>query len=648
MRSGLLLVVPPSMHAYHLPLVFVVLAACVGLGVSGLAMVFSMAPGWREERLLALIGGSAALYSVFDIVSYVPDVSMQLRVTLGDISLTTGALHIAVWTVYAARRRGSAFTILDRVVLAALAILGVLGLVPGLAYSPQEKLREVGWLGVRYYDPTTTVWGEVAYAVFAAALIATFVRVVNDKRRGLPRARLSAWVLGVITVGALNDMLAASGWYDGPNLLGISFAVTLGLLGFSITRRFVASATLLESLKRELESRVEERTEKLAEAQAALVRAERMGALGQLSAGVAHEINNPLSAILGNLQFLKRTLTKQGTFQAVSGAVDDSLVATERIKRIVHRLLDASRAAAHDEVTSAACRVAVAARGAVRVAESMREPRVKLELDVPDSLCVRGERYMLEQVLTNLLVNAYQAIPEGRAGLVRLSVEQRAERVEITLKDDGVGMSAETRQRLFEPFYTTKPLGKGTGLGLAVSAGLVHAMRGSLTFESAEGAGTEARLSLLPAAEASEEPASETTLPPLRQRLLFVDDDDVVRRATQRTLSRAFDVVLANGVQSALDTLDADSIDVIVCDVMMPDGGGEALYTKLRLARPNLAQRMLFLTGGVMMPHAQEFLAHQPQPVLTKPLELVRLLQAVAELGPPPSSGDSLVLRSLG
>jgi signal transduction histidine kinase/CheY-like chemotaxis protein len=627
------------MPPYNLALIFVVLAATVGVVVAVLALVFSMAPGWREERLLALIGGSAALFSVFDVVTYVPGVSMHLRVTLGDISITVGAVHIAVWILYSARQRGEPLRALDRAILGVLALPAIGGIVPGLAYSTREEVRYVRWLGVRYYDPAPTSWGDLAFLLFAGALLVTFGRVVLDYRRGLPRARLSAWVLGAITIGATNDMLATSGVYGGPNLLGASFVVTLGLLGLSITRRFVGSAALLESLKRELESRVEERTQKLAEAQAALVRAERLGALGQLSAGVAHEINNPLSAILGNLQFLRRTLVKRPDFQEFSGALDDSLVAIERIKRIVRRLLDASRAAAHDPVTNASCRLALAARGAVRVAESMRQPKIQIEIDVSDALCVRGDRYMLEQVLTNLLVNAYQAIPEARkAGHVRLAAERRAERVLISVRDDGMGMSSEARARLFEPFFTTKPLGKGTGLGLAVSAGLVQAMGGELTFESTEHAGTEARLALLFAAEPSEEPASETSLPPLRQRLLFVDDDDVVRRATQRTLSRAFDVVLANGVQQALDTLAVDPVDVIVCDVMMPDGGGEALYTKLCTVRPVLAQRMLFLTGGVCASDAQDFLAHQPQPVLTKPLELVRLLHAVAELGPPPGA----------
>ncbi|HKO49048.1 MAG TPA: hybrid sensor histidine kinase/response regulator, partial [Polyangiaceae bacterium] len=381
--------------------------------------------------------------------------------------------------------------------------------------------------------------------------------------------------------------------------------------------------------------------------QSALVRAERLGALGQLSAGVAHEINNPLSAILGNLQFLGRSLRKRPDFSEYSGAVEDSMVAIERIKRIVLRLLDASRAAAHDPVTNTSCRVAIAVRGAVRVAESAREQQVSLDVRVPDTLCARGDRYMLEQVLSNLLVNAYQAATDAhKPGRVQISGERVEDRVIITVKDDGPGMSAETRARLFEPFYTTRPLGKGTGLGLAVSAGLTQAMGGSLTFESSEGQGTEARLSLHYATEPSEEPASET-VPTFRQRLLLVDDDDVVRRAAQRALSRAFDVVVANGVQQALDTLASNPVDVIVCDMMMPDGGGEALYTKLFSDRPALAQRMLFLTGGVNATDAREFLANQPQPVLTKPVKLVSLLKAVGELGPAPSSFSRPELRQL-
>jgi signal transduction histidine kinase/ActR/RegA family two-component response regulator len=626
------------MLVYNLALVLVVLVTCVGATVALLALVFSMAPGWREERLLGLVCGSAALFSVFDVVSYLPSASLALRVTISGVSILTGALHIAVWILYCARQRGRSLSVLDRVMVLGLALLGAGGLVPGFYTGWQLATREVTWLGLSYHDPVPTLAGNIAFSVLALALLTNLVRVVQDHRRGVPRARISACVFAAITVGGLNDMLTSSGAYCAPNLLGLSFLGTLGLLGVSLTRRFMASARLLESLKRELESRVEERTQKLDLAQAALVRAERLGALGQLSAGVAHEINNPLSAILGNLQFLRRMLRKRPDFSEYSGAVEDSMVAIERIKRIVLRLLDASRAAAHDPVTNTSCRVATAMRGAVRVAESAREPHVKLELCVPDTLCARGDRYMLEQVLSNLLVNAYQAASDAKKpGRVQISAEQREDRVLITIKDDGSGMSAETRARLFEPFYTTKPLGKGTGLGLAVSAGLVQAMGGALTFESSEGRGTEARLSLHYAAEPSEEPASET-VPTFRQRLLLVDDDDVVRRAAQRVLSRAFDVSVANGVQQALDSLAAHPVEIILCDVMMPDGGGEALYTKLCGLRPDLAERMLFLTGGVNATDAREFLANQPQPVLTKPVVLVNLLKAVSDLGVAPIS----------
>src|SRR5450432_3112097 len=142
------------MLTYNPALIFVVLAASVGVIVSALALVFSMAPGWREERLLALIGGSAALFSVFDVVTYVPGASMHLRVTLGDISQTVAALHIAVWTLYSARQRGTQLDRTDRATLGVLALLGLCGLVPGLAYSSRLEIRDVPWLGVRYYDPT--------------------------------------------------------------------------------------------------------------------------------------------------------------------------------------------------------------------------------------------------------------------------------------------------------------------------------------------------------------------------------------------------------------------------------------------------------------------------------------------------------------
>src|SRR5450432_843215 len=111
------------MLPYNLALILVVLAACVGLVVAVLALVFSMSPGWREERLLALIGGSAALFSVFDVVTYMPDASMQLRVTLNDISLTVGALHIAVWILYSAKQRGGPLSALDRALLGGLGVL---------------------------------------------------------------------------------------------------------------------------------------------------------------------------------------------------------------------------------------------------------------------------------------------------------------------------------------------------------------------------------------------------------------------------------------------------------------------------------------------------------------------------------------------
>src|SRR5882724_10950088 len=172
------------MLAPHFALIFVVLAACVGVVVALLALVFSMAPGWREERLLALVGGSAAVFSVFNAASYLPSLAMHLRATLTALSFALGVLHIAGWTLYCGKQRGGPLSALDRAVLAVLALLASLALVPHLLLSTRAQVRDVSWLGVRYYDAAPTAWGEVAFLLFAVLLVTAFVRSVLDYRRG--------------------------------------------------------------------------------------------------------------------------------------------------------------------------------------------------------------------------------------------------------------------------------------------------------------------------------------------------------------------------------------------------------------------------------------------------------------------------------
>jgi CheY-like chemotaxis protein len=207
---------------------------------------------------------------------------------------------------------------------------------------------------------------------------------------------------------------------------------------------------------------------------------------------------------------------------------------------------------------------------------------------------------------------------------------------------------------MFEPFFTTKPPGIGTGLGLSVTLGLVRSMGGDVAIESEEGRGTRVTLELESAEPVARAPshAPGRSLPPrTRLRVLLVDDERPVRTALERMLRRSYDVRLAGGVDEALAALEADAnVDVILCDVLMAEGGGERVYRTLATRDPRLASRVIFRTGGAH-DTAREFLAAQPQPVLEKPLDTAALAATIArlrgELAPPPRMSLAELARQL-
>jgi CheY-like chemotaxis protein len=269
---------------------------------------------------------------------------------------------------------------------------------------------------------------------------------------------------------------------------------------------------------------------------------------------------------------------------------------------------------------------------------------VRLTNAAPEGLHASAEEGVLAQILVNLVVNAAQSIPEGRQdGEVVVRAEPAGERVRIVVEDNGTGMEPEVLRRAFEPFFTTKPFGSGTGLGLAVSRGLVVSLGGALLLESEPGRGTRAIVELALAAAPAEPYAPRAAAPPAppRIRMLVVDDESSVLRSLQRVLESRYRVDLASGVDDGLARMEAERFDLVLCDVMMPAGGGERLYETLLARTPALARRIVFFTGGAVTDAARRFLANQPQPVLLKPLDLEQLSSLAERMRPAAPSGAS-------
>lgn len=360
--------------------------------------------------------------------------------------------------------------------------------------------------------------------------------------------------------------------------------------------------------------------------------------MGQLSAGVAHEVNNPAAILSANLRYLAEVMGPgRPAPQDALECLRESEQAVDRIARIVRQLLDTSRIAVRGEARAEPVELGRAAAEAVRLARA-RCPDADLSADVPAGLVALGVDSVLVQVLVNLLVNGAQAARPGARGRARIraaapTVEGR---VALAVEDDGVGMTPEVLARVFEPFFSTKPFGAGTGLGLAVSRGLVAGLGGELRLESWLGTGTCAFLELPAAPAGAEVAANEPTVTPIplgaRRSLLIVDDEPAVRAALARLLGGAWEVVLAGGVDEGLRLARSRRFDLLLCDVMMPDGGAERLAAILDAERLPAAARLVFLTGGAVTREARSFIDRERRPVLPKPLDPAALVAILERL----------------
>jgi len=418
----------------------------------------------------------------------------------------------------------------------------------------------------------------------------------------------------------------------------------------------------LKKHERWLQARVEERTKELARAnseldahlrtlratQAQLVQAGKMAAVGTLAAGVGHEINNPLSYIISNLEhsceeaeMLERVAESsepvRERLRDMQQVLREALMGADRVRRIVRDLKTFSR---QDEDARGPVDLRAVMDSAAKMAAGELRPRAQLVRDyAPDVPPVEGNEARLAQVFLNLLINAAQALPEGKSeqNEVRLALMRGGEgQVVAEVRDTGSGIPPEVLGRIFDPFFTTKPVGVGTGLGLALCQAFVASMGGRIEVESQIGRGSLFRVTL-PMASGKQEreprstPAQSAAVE--RGRVLVVDDDPLVSSALRRTLARDHEVEVVVSSRRALELLTSPQggFDVILCDLMMPEMTGMELHAQLVAASPDLARRMVFITGGAYTPAAREFLERVDNPRVEKPFDPEKLREQVQE-----------------
>lgn len=375
-----------------------------------------------------------------------------------------------------------------------------------------------------------------------------------------------------------------------------------------------------------------------------LVETERLGSLGVLAGGVAHQLSNPLTYVLGNLVVIGEALSRWG-----GGEVPDAAELTD-----AHRALADAREGA-ERMRDLIADLKVFARpdlgrrtvldlprvldSAINMAWPEVHPRARLVRDYGLAPPVRAVESKLALAIYHLVTNAAQAIERGHADTEHVCVRLGTAldgRARIDVEDTGRGVPEEVRDRVWDPFFTTRPGGTGAGLGLPVVASVIAAVGGEVELLPRPEGGTVVRVSLPPAG-ASPQIAARRRLVDVPEedmrygRILVVDDQAVIGALVRRALE-GHDVYIVGSGRDALELVGALDLDVMICDLVMPDLDGMEIHAALAERHPAMLERTLFMTAGPVSPEQREFLDQVKDRVLDKPFEFAELRRAVQHI----------------
>lgn len=458
---------------------------------------------------------------------------------------------------------------------------------------------------------------------------------------------VSAWVgwmfTGAVFVLAVLFWLAPEYGFEIPNYIPpelhreqslanrLSAIVAIGVMLAALAGQQKYSRGLLERVNNELVYEMNQRTEM----QARMVRSERAASMGSLAAGLAHEINNPLTYVIGNLELLQGYLadgkgaTPPARSQESQAMISEAIEGSYRVASLVRDLKTFSHVS--DEETEPINLARIIDRAKKMTSNEIRH-RAELEIDCPESIEVLGNQGRILQIVINLLTNAAHAIAPGfsDSNAIRVAVRERESRVLLEVADTGSGIDPELADRIFEPFVTSKAVGFGMGMGLSITRNILRSMGGTIDVKYTSPEGTTFVVTFEPFVAEAEDSSRASPAVRLRSesdailKILIIDDEELVLRFLSSSLGH-HDVSVESDGRMAIQRIRGGDFDIILCDLMMPAMTGMEIFSELQREVPEATDRVIFMTGGVFVEEAEEFLGEMSGCWIEKPIDTIEL-----------------------
>ncbi|MEM7315204.1 MAG: hybrid sensor histidine kinase/response regulator [Planctomycetota bacterium] len=595
-------------------LILVGASAMYGLVLFGFAKARRRMPlSWFA--LSCLMMGTYSVAMVLVTVANASEFIIRLCAAIGYMA---AALFTVSATRYIYHRAGKLYSTRTRLLEISLICVAAIAFIPGVLFSPEE-LRQWEFLNTTYRFPHATRM----LAAAAVVIIIGFANLVRVTAMLSPKSLLFGCICLVLAGG--NDIAISNHLYESSFAAAAGALVFLLALAWDEASQWGDEAKQLSDLKATLEQRVQERSNELAKTLSKLARSERLAALGRMSASIGHELNNPLTYVMLNLELLKDEPRLEDT-----AALEHATEGAERIAGIVSQLRVLSKPADRtDEIVDIDDVLQTAARTVKHKTNELKRLEVHSQ---PNQAFVVGDRLRMIQLFVNLFSNSIEAlVDDGSVQHVRVQASLVAAKVIVKVIDEGAGIPAEIRDRLFEPFATGRS--DGLGLGLAIVQTIVDEVDGTILVESTVREGSTFTVEFPHAEPVQSDSNAESRFEHPQAsviRVLIVDDEVGLTRSLERLLPE-FEVKTCSSGEQAVEILRSREFDIVVCDLVMPGLSGLEVFQKVLTEQPKYQGRFVLMSGGIPSEEMRRTLAERNTSYLSKPFRPAELRNIIVK-----------------